>query len=58
MSATIHPSSIILRCDLCKHPMIGLGDKAWCTNPDCAVQGKMFKVEYPSVDVKLTECVE
>lgn len=54
MSATIHPSSVIIRCPLCKKPMFILGEQAWCENIDCEDHKKTFAVEYPTVDVKLT----
>ena len=54
MSATIHPSSVILRCPKCGVPMTWVGHTAQCDSEICDDYGKMYKVELPALDVKLT----
>ena len=54
LSATIHPSSILLRCDKCLEPMFWFGDLAHCKNESCDEYGKQFRVELPQAGVTLT----
>ena len=54
MSATIHPSSVLLRCPKCYAIMNWFGDEAWCENVNCEANDKRFAVELPKIEVKLT----